>query len=235
MAYTYEPEYDSYDPYVSRPLSRSMSRQRSIGHPGTSYPTSSYSDGVPVTNYHTAYQLYGHPSSALVPTSRRALGYNTQYHDGQMAMGRSLSRTPSTRSRRHSTVSFANYGYGVPSTMHIKFKRKGSFSSGIGLDEAQQHILKLSNNDSYSFHDLHADSHRRIHLKIKWTGYSALTYEIPLAGYDRVDLQTLARRISRACVHYLQANVIPVPWDRVILHHLEEVQYGIWQPMLSMR
>lgn len=97
----------------------------------------------------------------------RILGYNNQYYDGQMGVGRSLSRTPSTRSRRHSTVSFANYGYGVPSTTHVKFKRKSSFSSGIGLDEAQQRILKLSNNDSYSFHDFHADSHRRIYVKIK--------------------------------------------------------------------
>ncbi|KAF9534988.1 hypothetical protein CPB83DRAFT_755665 [Crepidotus variabilis] len=123
----------------------------------------------------------------------------------------------------------------MPGSTHIKFKRKGAFMGGIGLDEAQSRI-KLSNNDHYSFHDLHADGRRRIHLKIKWTGYSSLTYEIPLDGYDgRVDLQTVARRVSRACVHYLQANVIPVVWDRVVLHHLEEVQYGVWQPMLSMR
>jgi hypothetical protein len=49
---------------------------------------------------------------------------------------------------------------------------------------------------------------------VQWTGYSALTYEIPLAGYDRVDLQTLARRISRACVHYLQVcrSTQPLLW-----------------------
>jgi hypothetical protein len=112
------------------------------------------------------------------------LGYNNQYYDGQMAMGHSLSRTPSTKSRRHSTVSFANYGYGVPSTMHVKFKRKGSFSSGIGLDEAQQHILKLSSNDSYSFHDLHADSHRRIHLKIKVVRTPCLFYILLMTPSD---------------------------------------------------
>jgi len=54
MAYTYDSEYDSYDPYVSRPLSRSMSRsmsrQKSIGYAGMAYPHSSYSDGVPATN-----------------------------------------------------------------------------------------------------------------------------------------------------------------------------------------
>ena len=36
-----------------------------------------------------------------------------------------------------------------------------------------------------------------------------MTYEIPLdaSGYDgRVSLQTLARRVSRACVHYLQVS-----------------------------
>lgn len=36
-----------------------------------------------------------------------------------------------------------------------------------------------------------------------------MTYEIPLDGYDgRVSLQTLARRVSRACVHYLQASTL---------------------------
>ena len=79
-----------------------------------------------------------------------------------MALGRA-------RSRRHSTVSFANWPAvaGHPNGIHIKFKRKGSFvGGGIGLDEAQQRV-KLSNNDTYSFHDLHADSRRRIYLKIK--------------------------------------------------------------------
>ena len=32
-----------------------------------------------------------------------------------------------------------------------------------------------------------------------------MTYEIPVDGYEgRVQLQTLARRIARACVHFLQ-------------------------------
>jgi hypothetical protein len=34
-----------------------------------------------------------------------------------------------------------------------------------------------------------------------------MTYEIPLDGWDRrVSLETLARRVSRACVHYLQVS-----------------------------
>lgn len=36
-----------------------------------------------------------------------------------------------------------------------------------------------------------------------------MTYEIPLDGFDRrVSLQTLARRVSRACVHYLQVRLL---------------------------
>ncbi|KXN87950.1 hypothetical protein AN958_07960 [Leucoagaricus sp. SymC.cos] len=150
------------------------------------------------------------------------------------------------RHRRNSAVSFvspthgrdayAHYRHGGrPGSLNIKFKRKGAFMAGIGLDEAQSHI-RLSNNDAYSIHDLHADPRGRILLKVKWVGYSSLTYEIPLDAYDgRVNLSTLARRVSRACVHYLQANVIPILWDRVELHHLEEVSYGVWQPMLSTR
>lgn len=153
---------------------------------------------------------------------------------------------PPLRHRRHSGVSFvspltgretySHYRHGDrPGTLNIKFKRKGAFMAGIGLDEAQSHI-RLSNNDAYSLHDLHADSRGRILLKVKWVGYSSLTYEIPLDVYDgRVDLSTLARRVSRACVHYLQANITPTLWDRVELHHLEEVSYGVWQPMLSTR
>ena len=82
-----------------------------------------------------------------------------------------------------------------------------------------------------------------------------MTYEIPVDGYEgRVQLQTLARRIARACVHFLQvstcprhvrkysavltgcrpqANMIPISWDRVILYHLEEISIGVWQPVLS--
>ncbi|KAF8165079.1 hypothetical protein B0H34DRAFT_780060 [Crassisporium funariophilum] len=211
-----------------------------------------YPDGGPslgAGEYQQPYQIYGPPSSAVVPMARRLTGggYDNMeepyYDERQMsAVGHHapMSSMIMPRQRRHSTVSFAARppavdAYRLPSSIHIKFRRKGSFVAGIGLDEAQSRI-RLSGNDGYSFHDLHADSRRRIYLRIKWVGYSSLTYEIPLDGYDgRVDLQTLARRVSRACVHYLQANVIPIPWDRVQLHHLEEVSYGVWQPMLSTR
>ncbi|KAG6866490.1 hypothetical protein C0991_003034 [Blastosporella zonata] len=146
------------------------------------------------------------------------------------------------RHRRHSTVSYTAQGatmmdayHGRPSSLKIKFKRKGSFTAGISLAEAQEHV-RLSANDSYRMHDFHADGRGRVLLRIQWAGYSPMTYEIPLEAYDgRVSLGTIARRISRACVHYLQANIIPVVWDRVQLHHLEEISYGVWQPMLSAR
>jgi len=74
--------------------------------------------------------------------------------------------------------------YHLPSSVHIKFRRKGSFAAGIGLDEAQTHI-RLSGNDSYSFHDLHADSRRRIYLRIKVSaiGFCAITaWNFDLSG-----------------------------------------------------
>lgn len=140
-----------------------------------------------------------------------------------MSMGR-------PRHRRHSTVSFASQHttidpYRRPSSSHIKFKRKGGFTAGISLGEAQDHV-RLSGNDSYRMHDFHADGRNRILLKVRvssivvqraelflienrqWAGYASMTYEIPLDGYDgRVSLQTLARRVSRACVHYLQVSL----------------------------
>ncbi|KIM45966.1 hypothetical protein M413DRAFT_64725 [Hebeloma cylindrosporum] len=243
MAYT--PGYESYDPY----LTRSLSRRQSMGYPGTPYPSTVYPDGVAATDYQNPYQMYGPPGNAVVPVSRRLTnqGYDLEepyYDDRQMSMSHPAMSHPGSmiapRRRRRSTVSFAPGHPGIdpyrmPSAIQLKFRRKGSFSSGIGLDEAQQRI-RLSGNDAYSFHDIHADSRGRIYLRVKWAGYSSLTYEIPLDGYDgRIDLQTLARRVSRACVHYLQANVIPILWDRVLLHHLEEVSYGVWQPMLSTR
>ena len=72
--------------------------------------------------------------------------------------------------RRHSTVSFASRAamdhYRRPSSIHIKFKRKGGFTAGISLAEAQNHV-RLSGSDSYRMHDFHADSRNRILLKIR--------------------------------------------------------------------
>ncbi|TFK29244.1 hypothetical protein FA15DRAFT_610292 [Coprinopsis marcescibilis] len=243
----YAPAYDGFARSISRrpslPYSAAFSQHGGVGVP--------YSDpGVyGGGGDHVRYgQSYGAHAGALVPMGHHRM--SPEYDDMDMRdhydydMGGGYNSRPMTpmtpsRSRRHS-VSFmapqqpAMDGYRLGTGNRVKFKRKGSLMGGIGLDEAQAHV-RLSSNDAYSYHDLHADR-RRILLRVKWAGYHSMTYEIPLDGYDRrVSLETLARRVSRACVHYLQANVIPILWDRVVLHHLEEVSYGVWQPMLSTR
>jgi hypothetical protein len=50
------------------------------------------------------------------------------------------------------------------------------------------------------------------------------------SGY--VNLQSLARRTARAIVHFMQANGIFLPWERVVIHRLEEISPGIWIPVL---
>ncbi|KAJ6516251.1 hypothetical protein C8R45DRAFT_1087354 [Mycena sanguinolenta] len=150
----------------------------------------------------------------------------------------------SRRHRRHSAVSYSalppvvdgGSGYRSPNSMHIKFKRKGALMAGINLGDAQSTRTRLSGNDDYTLQDLHADYRRRIHLRVRWAGYSPLTYEVPMDVYDgRVSMQALSRRVARACIHYLQMNMVPVMYSRVELHHLEEIAYGVWQPMLSTR
>ena len=110
--------------------------------------------------------------------TRPTIGYDLEepyYDDRQLAMSHSAMSHPGSmiapRRRRRSTVSFAARPsaidpYRMPSGIHLKFRRKGSFASGIGLDEAQQRI-RLSGNDAYSFHDIHADSRGRIYLRVK--------------------------------------------------------------------
>jgi len=208
----------------------------------------------PVGDYpQPSYSIYGPPPPTVPLTHRLTapgayddIDIRDSYYPDDRPLSRAaltpmvgIHNLPRMRHRRHSTVSFitsppAIDAYRRPSSINIKFKRKGAFLAGITLAEAQSSHVRLSGNDLYTTHDFHAGRHRTIYLRVKWTGYTSLTYEIPLDVHDgRVSMQSLARRVSRACVHYLQANVIPVPWDRVELHHLEEVSYGVWQPMLS--
>ena len=75
------------------------------------------------------------------------------------------------RQRRRSTVSIGRVPPPMdmlrrPSTIGIKFKRKGAMHHGISLREAQSHV-RLSNNDLYTVHDLHANHRGRILLKIR--------------------------------------------------------------------
>jgi len=203
-----------------------------------------------------SYPIYG-PQSGLIPQSHRLSGpsyddlslHEPYYDDMQLP----VARTPLTpmvgfgntsrRHRRHSSVSYSalpptviDGGYRSPNSMHIKFKRKGAFMAGINLEDAQSTRTRLSGNEDYTLHDLHADWRRRIYLRVRWAGYAPLTYEVPLDVYDgRVSMQALSRRVARACVHYLQMNRVPVMYSRVELHHLEEVAYGTWQPMLASK
>lgn len=156
----------------------------------------------------------------------------------------SSAMVPYSRSRRRSSVSFVGGRppslnldpYRRPSNMNVKFKFKGSLIAGVPLLEAQSRHIRLSGNDDYTLQDLHADNRRCLLLKVKWVNFNSVTYEIPLDHYERrVSLATLARRVSRACVHYLQSNMVPVPLERIELHHLEEIAYGTWQPMLCVR
>ncbi|KAJ7087196.1 hypothetical protein B0H15DRAFT_950087 [Mycena belliarum] len=205
----------------------------------------------------SSYPIYG-PQAGLIPQSHRLTGpsyedlsMRDQYYadDMQLPVARNaltpmvgFGNTSRPRHRRHSTVSYSalppviDGGYRAPSSMHIKFKRKGALMAGINLGDAQSTRTRLSGNDAYTLHDLHADWRRRIHLRIRWAGYAPLTYEVPLDVYDgRVSMQALSRRVARACIHYLQMNLVPVMYSRVELHHLEEISYGVWQPMLSTR
>ncbi|KAJ7477086.1 hypothetical protein B0H11DRAFT_1289961 [Mycena galericulata] len=203
-----------------------------------------------------SYPIYG-PPTGLIPQSHRLAGPSYEdlslrepYYadDMQLPVTRNaltpmvgFGNTSRPRHRRHS-VSYSalppmvDGGYRAPNSMHIKFKRKGSLLAGINLGDAQSTRTRLSGNDAYSIQDLHADWRRRIHLRVRWAGYAPLTYEVPLDVYDgRVSMQSLSRRVARACVHYLQMNMVPVMYSRVELHHLEEIAYGVWQPMLSTR
>ncbi|KAJ7873336.1 hypothetical protein B0H14DRAFT_145417 [Mycena olivaceomarginata] len=204
-----------------------------------------------------SYPINYGPQSALIPQSHRLSGasyddlslHEPYYADDmQLPVARNalapIINYPNTprRHRRHSTVSYSalppvvDGGYRPPHSMNIKFKRKGSLLAGISLGDAQSTRTRLSGNDAYTLQDLHADYRRRIHLRVRWAGYAPLTYEIPLDVYDgRVSMQSLSRRVARACIHYLQMNMVPIMYSRVELHHLEELSYGTWQPMLSTR
>ncbi|KAF8450871.1 hypothetical protein L210DRAFT_3385442 [Boletus edulis BED1] len=154
----------------------------------------------------------------------------------------------SIRPRRSSSVSYASSaGYGVDPLRHVhshgrggfgrvlKFKRKGAFRAGITLGEAQASV-RLSDAESFTLQDLGVDHRGKIYVNLRWPGYSPLNYEIPVdgfGGYGYVDIQSLARRVGRAVSHYVQANVIPIHWERIEMQHLEELSIGMWHLKLS--
>ncbi|KAF9012847.1 hypothetical protein BDZ89DRAFT_963458 [Hymenopellis radicata] len=143
------------------------------------------------------------------------------------------------RRRRHSTVSFAApraNGLFGRNSIRIKFKRKGSLLGGINLAEAQMRGIRLSNSESYYLSDMHPNRYDNVYLKVRWPGHQECTYQLPLDSYDngRLDLETLARRVARSCVHYFQNNRIPVSWDRMELKCLDELEFGVWEPQLTV-
>jgi len=182
--------------------------------------------------------------------SRRSYGEDSRdsdYYDPNDQLGYDYQDYPSTpnklsrRHRRRSTFGSGSRGStpfldnfrGRPSV--LKFKLKGGYHSGVTLAEAMDNV-RLSGDKTYSHRDLSVDSRGNLYMKIVWSGYTPLTYEIPVDGYDgRMSLQTLMRRVARACLHYVQARAIPMHPDRIILHSLEEVSPGTWQPVMTVQ
>ncbi|KAH9927137.1 uncharacterized protein BXZ73DRAFT_49150 [Epithele typhae] len=218
--------YDTYQqPQFGYPMSHSVSHAGPIygahpsefgyepGYAGTAYTDPGYVAG----GVYPSATVY--PQRAMSQYGPRAYddfdlrdsyhsGYATPHGGSRRRRSNSLTRSMSRMSRRNSTYDLrAAGGAGGLSGAVIKFKRKGGFRSGITLGEAMSDA-HLSSNDNYSLYDLNADSRGRIILKLRWSGYSSMTYELPADCYDgRVELQTLARRIARACVHFLQARL----------------------------
>jgi len=239
--------YPAYDAYNQGGVAFPISRRQSMAY------TDGYVDPPLVAGGYGDSYSQG-PAPGVYAPSRQLSQYNgggggggyaySEAYDGrdtyydEPAAGYSTPWTPGlSRRRRQSSVSMRQRptldSFRRHSSTLIKFRRKGGFRSGVSLGEAMANV-RLSGNDDYTFHNLNVDPRGRIILKIRWSGYTSMTYEIPVDGYEgRVQLQTLARRIARACVHFLQANMIPISWDRVILYHLEETSIGVWQPVLS--
>ncbi|KAG1753676.1 uncharacterized protein EDB91DRAFT_1242651 [Suillus paluster] len=232
MAYS---PYDSpYDNTYSRP------RRQSLGYRATTpvnYPYDRLGATYSEPMLHGEY--YDRPSYPMYSsTPNRSVHYLPSLYDDAdymdtgvyppvvQPLGMGRPRRSSSRSYSPIPPSFSD-----PFRRHsgiVKFKRKGAFRGGLTLGEAQANV-RLAGWDSYSFNDLGVDHRGKIYVKIAWPGYSPLNYEIPVDGYGgRIDLQSLARRIGRAVAHYLQANVIPIPWDRIELQHMEEVSMGTW-------
>ncbi|EPT02821.1 hypothetical protein FOMPIDRAFT_1029130 [Fomitopsis schrenkii] len=181
------------------PLHRSMSYgQQYAGYPpGVAYsqPVGVYDPGAYPYTPGRSMSQYAYDDMNLrngyFPETYASSGYATPYAPHLTRRRSSMSRRGYDRHRGMST--------GL-----IKFKRKGGFRSGITLGEAMSSVM-LSGNDSYSHYDFNTDHRGKIVLKIRWTGYTSMTYELPVDNYDgRVELQTLARRIARACVHFIQ-------------------------------
>lgn len=191
-------------------------------------------DGFVGTRGRTLSTGGGFGSQALIPSAPPMTPYPSHYS--------------AKRSRRASSVGPGGLGYagivgdpyrGDPyrrpgGHVTIKFRLKGATHSGISVSEALDRA-RLSQGSAYLMHDVSMDMTGKISIRIRWSGYRSNTYSIPLGtdyhGY--VDLQSLARRTSRAIVHFMESNGIALPWHRVVIHRLEEIGPGIWFPVLT--
>ncbi|KAI0637911.1 hypothetical protein C8Q77DRAFT_1048613 [Trametes polyzona] len=214
MAYSV---YDGYNNQFAYPLQHSLSHgvpaygvhPSEFGYQDPLY-AGAYGEGYP----QGAYPVYA-PSRTVSQFGRAYddLDIRDPYYASAPYMRRRHSMSRSMSRMGRPTLD----GYRRMSSMVIKFKRKGGFRSGITLGEAMSDA-HLSNNYDYTIYDLNADARGRIILKVKWAGYNAMTYELPVDTYDgRVELQTVARRIARACVHFLQLNFKPPDGQFTIL------------------
>ncbi|TFK56019.1 hypothetical protein OE88DRAFT_697072 [Heliocybe sulcata] len=235
-----------YDGVMSRPISRARSRHSfSYGSPAYSYGGDTvYDEPLMYDSYapqsYAGYATPRYTSPASAYDDMGLTSYNYSYGT-PASTAYPLSRTPSRMTLRRNSTS-SSYFPRMPmgdafrrgGTKIVKFKRKGAFRAGVSLGECLQNV-RLSGNDSYTFYDLNVDARQKIYMRVTWSGYSSMTYEIPMQGYGgHIDMQALARRVARACMHYLQSQHMPLSYDRVVLHQLEEVSVGVWQPTMTI-
>ncbi|KAF5358775.1 hypothetical protein D9758_008579 [Tetrapyrgos nigripes] len=168
------PAYDAYDGHSRIP--GSISHRKSLAY-GTPYTYDQYDHGYD-SLYGSEASSFSYPAAKPVLTLSTCLthrlaapGYADSYYSDVPV--RPLSSMGMPRSRRDSAVSFVGVPRPPPmdtyrrnSSIQLKFKRRGSLLAGISLLEAQSHD-RLSNNDSYSIYDLHADRKNTIMLKIR--------------------------------------------------------------------
>lgn len=113
-------------------------------------------------------QFYEHPAyddlalhDAYYPTRRRSLsGYPPMVQPMVIP-----------RRRRSSTVSYNSSPVFVDPLRRgfgrvLKFKRKGAFSAGITIGEAQANV-RLSGSDTYTLQDLGVDARGKIYVNLR--------------------------------------------------------------------
>jgi len=225
-----------YDAYSNRSHGGGLRSRRQSMNFG---PDPYYSAPMPPVGLHTD-QMYQTPGNM----SRYSLSpdlYEDDYydeHDPGYTSSYSTSSRRSRRLRRTSTLdrsrSSTPFLDSFRRLMTLKFKPKGTHRSGVSLTEALDNI-RISGDKTYSPRSLNADSRGNLYMRIIWTAYPTLTYEVPIDGYDgRISLQTLMRRVARGCLHFVQSRGIPIHPDRIILHSIEEVTTGTWQPVITV-